>query len=122
MTQQTAPGSIPALTLGWRLRMALDYSEISVQAMADQLGVARATLSRWMSDKGSRPKKAYLMQWALITGVPFEWLDSGKVTPGPDPKGGGNRVIHAFPPNPLAPVVTIRQSRRPVATNWVKIA
>lgn len=90
MTQQSAPGNIPALTLGWRLKMALDHSDISVQAMANQLGVTRATLSRWMSDKGSRPKKAYLMQWALLTGVPFEWIETGRIAP-PDPDGNGGR-------------------------------
>jgi transcriptional regulator with XRE-family HTH domain len=86
MTHQPASGSIPNLTLGWRLRMSLDYANISVQQMATQLGVSRATLSRWMADKGERPKRAYLSQWSLATGVPYEWIDTGK----PPPDGGGD--------------------------------
>ena len=87
MTQSPASrGSIPSLTLGWRLRMSLDYANISVQQMANQLGVSRTTLSRWMADKGERPKRAYLSQWSLSTGVPYEWIDSGKAPP----DGGGD--------------------------------
>jgi integrase len=58
MTQSPASrGSIPSLTLGWRLRMSLDYANISVQQMAHQLGVSRTTLSRWMADKGDEIAK-----------------------------------------------------------------
>jgi transcriptional regulator with XRE-family HTH domain len=98
MTQQTAPGAIPELTLGWRLRMSLDHAGISVQTMAEQLGVTRATLSRWMSDKGKRPNRAYISQWALGTGVPFEWLNTGEVTPHDATRGKPRPV---FPPNRL---------------------
>ena len=66
MSQQPAAGTIPPLTLGWRLRMALEASAVSVQSMATQLGVSRATLSRWMGDKGKAPARAYVAQWALI--------------------------------------------------------
>lgn len=58
---------VPALTLGWRLKMSL--GEESTQGMADHLGVSRATVSRWMSDRGAPPKRAYLLQWALATGT-----------------------------------------------------
>lgn len=71
MTRQTAPegqpAHVPELTLGWRLKMALGNH--SAGAMARELGVTRATVSRWMGDKGAPPKKAYVQQWALITGV-----------------------------------------------------
>jgi transcriptional regulator with XRE-family HTH domain len=100
MTEQTASGNIPSLTLGWRLKMSLDYADISVHAMAEMLGVSRATLSRWMSDKGERPKKAYLSQWALATGVPFEWIDTGVVTAIPSPDGGGTRATRRYPELP----------------------
>lgn len=54
--------------------------------MAELLGVNPATVSRWMADKGAPPKRAYLMQWAMATDVPFTWLAGGEV--GPGPKGG----------------------------------
>lgn len=78
-------GNIPELTLGWRLQMAL--GEMKVQDMADTLGVNRATVGRWMHDKGAPPKRAYIMQWAMATGVPMSWLEHGiepTSTPGPE--------------------------------------
>lgn len=80
---------IPPLTLGWRLKMSL--GEMPVHEMADQLGVSRATLSRWMGDKGAPPRRAYLAAWSLATGVPVEWLETGVGADnggGPDPGAG----------------------------------
>lgn len=68
---------IPSLTLGWRLKMALGST--SAQEMADGLGVSRQTISRWMADRGAAPRRAYVSQWALATGVPVQWLESGVV-------------------------------------------
>lgn len=90
MTQQTTAGAVPQLTLGWRLKMALG-DRVGVQEMAEHLGVARATLSRWMGDKGKAPNRAYIAQWALITGVPFQWLLDGTQN-SPSPDGSGTRA------------------------------
>ena len=76
---------IPHLTLGWRMKMAL--GDMKVEDMAETLGVSRATLSRWMGDKGAPPKRAYLVQWALVTGVPLTWLQTGVSTNPNDPRG-----------------------------------
>lgn len=80
---------IPALTLGWRLRMALAASGMSVQEMADELGVARGTLSRWMASEGAPPRRVYILQWAAITDVDLAWLEHGVTPPsgGPEPVG-----------------------------------
>lgn len=58
---------IPPLTLGWRLKMAL--GDMQRGEMAEHLGVDPGTLSRWMADKGAPPRRAYIVQWALVTGV-----------------------------------------------------
>ena len=71
------PGGIPALTLGWRLQMSLRQAGLNVQDMAEELGVSRTSLSRWMNDRGTPPRAVYLKQWALVTGVPFEWIAHG---------------------------------------------
>ena len=66
--------------------------------MADSLGVSRATVSRWMHDRGAAPKRAYLMQWALITGVPVEWLTTGAgspASPGPGDDGAAGDTSDA---------------------------
>ena len=75
MSEQTQQqGAIPAWSLGWRLNRALSHADISVQEMADELGVARSTISRWVNDHGTEPRAVYVKQWALRTGVDYRWL------------------------------------------------
>lgn len=69
---------IPEWTLGWRLQRALTHADIQTDQMAAELGVSRSTVSRWLNDRGSAPKIAYLKVWALRTGVPLEWLTGGE--------------------------------------------
>lgn len=83
MTQDVAMGTVPEITLGWRMRLALH--PMPAKEMAKQLGVNRGTVTRWMDDK-TPVRPIYLKQWALITGVDYNWLVSGKV---PTPSGGG---------------------------------
>jgi transcriptional regulator with XRE-family HTH domain len=66
-------GEIPPWTQGWRLQRSLSWAGMTTEDMADELGVARSTVSRWCNDKG-RPTKGYLKLWALRTGVPLAWL------------------------------------------------
>lgn len=85
---------VPTVTLGWRLKMALD--DISAQDMAAYLGVSRQTLTRWMGDKGAPPARAYILQWAMKTGVDPKWLETGATAPdGPD--GGTQPAVWEFP-------------------------
>lgn len=87
MSERANSRSVPDLTLGWRLKMALgDYGAGEI---ARDLGVTRSTVSRWMADRGARPKAAYLKQWALITRTDYDWLDKGIVTSQPDTDPGG---------------------------------
>lgn len=102
-TQRTE--RIPALTLGWRLKMAL--GDMKRDDMADALGVNPATVSRWMADKGAAPKRAYLAQWALMTQVPVEWLESGVESEGPEGPDGGDRK----PSDQLARLTDQKRSR-----------
>lgn len=69
--------TIPDWTLGWRMRRALGHADVSVQEMADELGVTRSTLTRWMSDIGAAPRPAFLRVWAMRTGVDYQWLSTG---------------------------------------------
>ena len=88
-----AHGTIPELTLGWRMKMAL--GEMKVQEIADALGVNRATVGRWMRDDGARPRRAYLLQWAIMTGVDPVWLETG-VEPSDGPDDGGVSVTSRY--------------------------
>lgn len=78
----TAPSFIPDETLGDRMRRALRKEHMSVQDMADFLGVARNTVSTWINDR-IHPSEQTLKLWAIRTGVPLEWLKHGAVSPFP---------------------------------------
>ena len=86
MSTQHSERFIPQLTLGWRLKMSL--GDMKRDDMAAILGVNPATVSRWMAGKGAEPKRAYVIQWALATGVDEEWLLTGRVPGAPQPPSG----------------------------------
>jgi transcriptional regulator with XRE-family HTH domain len=58
--------------------------------MAEELGVSRQTVSRWLNEHG-QPRVGYLKLWAMRTGVPLGWLQSG----GPEDAFYGPQVIAA---------------------------
>lgn len=82
-------------TLADRLAKALQYAGKSHQDMADDLGVHRNTISNYTS--GRRPvDRRTKLAWSVATGVPFQWLDTGRLPGveddnGPD-DGGANRT------------------------------
>lgn len=79
MSQTPQEAVVPEWTRGWRMNRALSYAGMHIEQMADELGVSRSTISRWVNDKGP-VKKIYLNQWALRCGVPLEWLETGAPT------------------------------------------
>lgn len=68
-----AHAEVPAITLGWRLRISLERAGLKAEDMAVRLDVHRGTISRWMHDDVA-PRPIYLREWARICRVPFEWL------------------------------------------------
>ena len=73
---------VPEFTLGWRLRMAMEFAGVKQDELADELDVSRATMSRWMHDDYKRPiKPIWLRAIALRCGVSYEWLRTGVVPP-----------------------------------------
>lgn len=64
----------PQVTLGWRLRMAMEHAGLKADDMAKALGVHRGTITRWTHDVGAAPRGIYLRQWAELTDVAFGWL------------------------------------------------
>ena len=74
MSEMPDGGDIPEWTLGWRLQRALAHAGVSVEEMADEIGVSRSTVSRWLNDRGTPPRIGYLKLWALRTGVSWEWV------------------------------------------------
>lgn len=63
----------PQLTLGWRLRMAMEHAGLTAIDMARELEMGRDTVGRWVHDE-TVPKRIYLRAWAERTNVSYEWL------------------------------------------------
>lgn len=61
-----------------RLRKTLRTRDISVQAMADHLGVTRNSVGAWMSGKRV-PGRTTLRVWAAYVDAPLHWLETGVV-------------------------------------------
>lgn len=78
MTQR-ATDLVPDLEwdLADRLRKSLRSSGIGVQQMADELGLDRNSVSRYINGH-TVPARAALIVWAMRTGVPLEWLENGE--------------------------------------------
>lgn len=72
-----------------RIRKALRLSGLSVGEMAEYLGVKPETCSRYINGRAKIPLQTMRL-WALRTGVPFEWLKTGKI---PRPNGPGEGLL-----------------------------
>lgn len=58
--------------------MAIDTGGLTTDSLGDQLGVSGSTVRRWVMDQ-TIPKRAFLLQIALMTNVPADWLITGKI-------------------------------------------
>ena len=67
-----------------RLAKALSVSKTSSTEMAEALDVTPTTISNYTSGR-TRPRKPVIQAWALKTGVPYSWLESGIMPNGNDP-------------------------------------
>lgn len=85
MSTQRTKTSVPTWDLSDRMAKALKVAGLSVQDMADFLGVSRNTVGNYTHGR-TKPDKRTLMLWAMGTGVPQGWLETGEDT-GED--GGG---------------------------------
>ena len=66
-----------------RFRKSLNVTEITVQEMADYLGVSRGSVGNWINGR-VEPSLQTTRLWALRTGVPYLWLEHGD-EPAPAP-------------------------------------
>lgn len=68
-----AGGNVPVWTLGDRLRKARTWRGIEREDMAQSIGCTTRTISNYELDQ-TRPPKLVINHYALMTGVPIEWL------------------------------------------------
>jgi transcriptional regulator with XRE-family HTH domain len=83
MLRGMADISIPEWDIADRMRKALRVAGLSVQEIADYLGVSRNSVGAWINGR-IEPSTQTLRLWAMRTGVDYEWLRDGK----PQVEGG----------------------------------
>jgi len=79
MSEQPTFG-VPEWTLGDRLGKSLDFAKLSVGEMADYLGISRNTVGNYLGDRTRIPQPT-LTLWAMRTGVPKKWIETGTTSP-----------------------------------------
>lgn len=89
MTIDADFGTIPQFTMGDRLRKARELTDLDREQFAAELGVSRQTVGNAELDR-VKPRKIMLRAWALRTGVPLVWLETGEA---PRPSDEGPRVV-----------------------------
>lgn len=118
-------------SLGDRLAKSLHVAGLTSQDMAEALEVSRNTVSNYINGN-TQPRKLYLREWALKTGVPLEWLETGEFPGTPETEkaatrhaSGGIGIMHLVePPVGLEPTTCGLQGRTfaPIVdlTTWRK--
>lgn len=61
-----------------RIRQARTDAQLSQASLAERLHVDRSAVARWEGSKGTSPTVEHLRKLALVTGVSFEWLATGR--------------------------------------------
>lgn len=74
-----------------RLRRALRVSGVSVSEMAEHLEVSRNTIGNWINGH-AEPRRRDIREFAMKTGMPYEWIKDGKGSGerSPSTPGGGS--------------------------------
>jgi transcriptional regulator with XRE-family HTH domain len=61
-----------------RIRLARRHAGLSQAKLAEAIGVQRSAVSHWESPQGKNPSVTHLRTVAMVTGVTFEWLATGR--------------------------------------------
>ncbi len=61
-----------------RIRLARRHAGMSQLQLAGTIGVQRSAVSHWESTQAKNPSVEHLRQLAVVTGVQFEWLVTGR--------------------------------------------
>ena len=86
------PGQIPAWTVADRLRKAREAAGYDMGGLADVTGLSRNTIGNYEGGK-VKPRRSGMIVWAMATGVPLSWIETGAETENaPDPDGGTEGV------------------------------
>lgn len=61
-----------------RIRLARRATGLSQSQLAQAVGVQRSAVSHWEAPMGKNPSVSHMRQIALVTGIQFEWLVTGR--------------------------------------------
>ena len=61
-----------------RIRLARRTVGMSQNQLAEAVGVQRSAVSHWEAPNGKNPSMAHLRAVALVSGLQFEWLATGR--------------------------------------------
>ncbi|TWI06094.1 DNA-binding XRE family transcriptional regulator [Luteimonas cucumeris] len=61
-----------------RIRLARRHAALSQTQLSQAVGVQRSAVSHWEAPQGKNPSVKHLREVALVTGVQFEWLATGR--------------------------------------------
>lgn len=61
-----------------RILRARRHVGLTQQQLAERIGVQRSAVAQWERLHGTRPASARLIAVALVTGVNFDWLATGR--------------------------------------------
>ena len=98
MTSAYEFGKIPEIGVHHRLRIAREFAGLEQSELAEAMGISRQSISSAEAGR-TRPRKITLNAWALATGVPVTWLQTGEAPADPDGGDEGSAV----PPAGLEP-------------------
>src|SRR5690606_27177162 len=88
-----AAGIIPVFTLGDRLRKARQVTGLEQEDFAAEIGVSRGTVRNYETGATTRVKPIVLKAWALRSGVPLHWIQTGESPRQGDPDGGSRDTV-----------------------------
>jgi len=67
-----------AMTQQERIRLARRALGMSQTQLAKAVGVQRSAVSHWEAPLGKNPSVSHMREIALVTGIQFEWLATGR--------------------------------------------
>jgi transcriptional regulator with XRE-family HTH domain len=73
------------ISMSSRVRRARTQVSLSQAELARRIGVERSAVTQWERQQGTTPSVDHLVQIAVITGVHFEWLATGRGPSRADP-------------------------------------
>lgn len=95
MSEHATTGNIPTFQQRHRLGLALESADITTDEIAVEIGKSVTTVRNYLAGR-TTPGRATLIAWALRCGVPFEWLEHGIESNGPD-DGPADQGRASFP-------------------------